>query len=240
MSARYSGSNFDARVLRASICVDGSQGWPPCDPTIHANDECCWGTAHAKRLPLRLRSSPDVGNWPASCMGMPAPGKSNGRSGPGDRSVGEVPHGYRQRLVALPEGRGGAVDHGTLDRPAAWSFISRRKPTAQSRVEPVVSPGSPGTGRKALSHGRNVRTPGVGTSADAPPARRPVPPGAASAECCKLQLSYEAAGSKYVCASSGFSRIARRQYDRASSANSGSSASARWEDTTPSSFLARH
>src|ERR1017187_2906064 len=57
MSARYSGSNFDARVLRASICVDGSQGCPPCDPTIHANDECCWGTAHAKRLPLRLRSS---------------------------------------------------------------------------------------------------------------------------------------------------------------------------------------
>src|ERR1017187_4072798 len=64
MSARYSGSNFDARVLRASICVDGSQGCPPCDPTIHANDECCWGTAHAKRLPLRLRSSPGPGSEP--------------------------------------------------------------------------------------------------------------------------------------------------------------------------------
>src|ERR1035438_10866791 len=35
----------------------GPGGSPLCPPTIHANDECCWGTAHAKRLPLRLRSS---------------------------------------------------------------------------------------------------------------------------------------------------------------------------------------
>lgn len=37
----------------------------------------------------------------------------------GERSVGEVPHGHRQRAVALPEGRGSAVDQSSLERPAA-------------------------------------------------------------------------------------------------------------------------
>ena len=37
----------------------------------------------------------------------------------GERPVGEVPHGHRQRAVALPEGRGSAVDQSSLERPAA-------------------------------------------------------------------------------------------------------------------------